>query len=222
MQPWAAMIWTRRVRLGVSFLSLSLLSSSARAAADDEGNDRTTPRLSALPFVGVNSYVDRAGYGPGPRAGTLLGVRLLPWLSLNGEVTYDKSWIQITESDNSSESFVDLALSPLFHWTHGDAEVVVGPEIGYFTSSFTAMSHAGGEFASSSSGLAIGLNLGVFAHLNRYVSLGGMLSFEARNARRYCETLAGQPQTCTTNQVLNSSVVLNDVHLVALAFAALF
>jgi hypothetical protein len=219
------MFRTLRMRLGVSFLGLSLLSSSAVAAFENEGNERPTPRLSALPFVGVYSYqnVDRAAYRPGPRVGGLLGVRLLSWLSLNGEVTYDKSWIQSIEGGNPSESFVDFALSPLFHWTHGVAELVVGPEIGYFTSTSKETSMlTGGEFASSSSGLAAGLNAGIFVRMNRYVSLGGMLSLEVRDARRYCQAIAGGPETCTTNQVLNSAVVLHDANPIALTFAALF
>jgi hypothetical protein len=190
------------MRLGVLVLGLSLLSSSALAAVENDGNEPMTPRLSALPFVGVYSYqnVDRKSYRPGPRVGGLLGVRLLPWLSLNGEVTYDKSWIQSLEGGNPSESFVDFALSPLFHWTHGRAELVLGPEIGYFTSSETYISMATGtQVAGSSSGLVVGLNAGVVARVNRYVSLGGMLSLEVRH-----------------------SAVLDDGDLVALTFAALF
>jgi hypothetical protein len=213
------------MRLGLLFLCLSLLSASARANAADGGNARATPHLSAMTFVGVYSYqnVDRAAYRPGPRVGGLLGVRLLPWLSLNGEVTYDESWIQSIEGGNPSEFFMDFALSPLFHWTHGGTEIVVGPEIGYFTSSETATSMGTGtEISSSLSGLAVGLNVGAFVRLNRYVSLGGLLSVEVRNARRYCQALAGESETCTTNQVLNSSVVLDDADPVALSFAALF
>lgn len=190
------------MRLGVWFLGLSLLSSSAHAAVENDGIEPTTPRLSALPFVGVYSYqnVDRKSYRPGPRAGGLLGVRLLPWLSLNGEITYDKSWIQSLEGGNPSEAFVDFALSPLFHWTHGRGELVLGPEIGYFTSSeaYTSMA-TGTRVTGSSSGRVLALNAGVFARVNRYVSLGGMLSFEVRH-----------------------SAGMDDGDLVALTFAALF
>ena len=137
------------MRLGAWVIGVSLLSSSARAAVENDGNEPTTPRLSALPFVGAYSYqnVDRAAYRPGPRVGGLLGVRLLPWLSLNGEVTYDKSWIPSVEGGPVSEAFVDFALSPLFHWTHGRGELVLGPELGYFTSSetYTSMAPAPGS-----------------------------------------------------------------------------
>jgi hypothetical protein len=210
--------------LGAWFVGLSLLTSSAAGAVEGQGGERVTPRLSALPFVGVYSYqnVDRAAYGPGPRVGGLLGVRLLRWLSLNGEVTYDKSWFPHGET-NPSESFVDVALSPLVHWTHAGIELVAGPEVGAFTSSETATSMlTGTEIASSSLGLTLGINVGAFVRVNPHVSLGGMLSFEVRNARRYCETVAGMPETCTTNQVLNSSVVLHDADPVAVTFAALF
>jgi hypothetical protein len=173
------------MRLGAWFLGVSLLSSAAYAAVEDDGNEPAVPRLSALPFVGVYSYqnVDRKSYRPGPRAGALLGVRLLPWLSLNGEVTYDKSWIQSLEGDNPSEAFVDFALAPLFHWTPGRADVVIGPELGTFKSWETYRSMATGtQVSGSSSGLVVGLNAGAFARVNRYVSLGGMLSFEVRHA----------------------------------------
>jgi hypothetical protein len=119
---------------------------------------------------------------------------------LNGEVTYDKSWIQSLEGDDPSEAFVDFALSPLVHWSHGRAQLALGPEIGYFTSSETYTSMATGtRVAASSSGLVVGLNAGVFAGVNGYVSLGGMLSLEVRHT-------AG----------------VDDGDLVALAFAALF
>ena len=42
------------------------------------------------PFVGVYSYRNVDGSPKGRASAGSLGVRVLPWLSLNGEVTYDE------------------------------------------------------------------------------------------------------------------------------------
>jgi hypothetical protein len=57
----------------------------------------------------------------------------------------------------------------------------------------------GTRVTASSSALVLGLNAGVFGRVNRYVSLGGMLSLEVRH-----------------------SAGVDDGDLVALTFAALF
>jgi len=57
----------------------------------------------------------------------------------------------------------------------------------------------GAQVTASSSGLVVGLNAGGLARVNRYVSLGGMLSFEVRH-----------------------SAGVDDGDLIALTFAALF
>jgi hypothetical protein len=207
---------TRRRRIGLVAWLLGFRLFASRAEAAEEA-ERATPSLSFLPFVGVYSYfnVDRKSYRPGPHVGGLLGVRFgldppghgltrfRPDLSLNVEIAYD----QVVLANDSggtpqgwspSESFLDIAFSPLFHYPSGSAEFVAGPEIGYFRNSHPATAIL---TSSAVSGLALGLNVGVFARVNRYVGLGGLVSVEAR---RY------------------SGGAEHDADLVALTFAALF
>jgi hypothetical protein len=212
------------------FLGVSAFALSTSAVADPPPPPAASASAAAhvtflaMPFVGFHSYqnVDMKSYWPGPRVGAIVGARLLPWLSLNAEGTYDRSLIQSIEGDPGSEYFADFAVSPLFHFPAGPAEIVVGPEVGYFLRSHSGQLQTTTHIDDSSTGFAVGLNAGVFARMNRHVSLGALLSFELRNARRYCETAGSQPEVCTTNQVLNSGVVLHDADLFSVSFAALF
>ncbi len=204
-------------------LGLVVLALSNSAAADPPTAPATVSFL-ALPFVGFHSYQngDMAAYAPGLRAGAMLGARLRSWVSVNVEGTYDRSYVPFNQGPSSSEFFADFALSPLIHFLGARGELVVGPEIGYFLRSASGETQAGLHIDDSSTGLALGLNAGVFAAVGRHVSLGVLLSLELRNARRYCQTLTGQPETCTADPLLGSATVLHDADLFALTLAALF
>jgi hypothetical protein len=216
---------TRTLRPTVLVLGLVVLALSTRVAAEPPPAPAPAPvTLLAMPFVGLHSYqnADMAAYAPGLRAGALVGARLLPWLSVNLEGTYDRSFEPHVEGGPSSEFFADVALSPLFHFTGKPGEIVVGPEIGYFLRSGSAETQALTHIDDSSTGLAVGFNAGAFARMGRHVSAGVLFSLELRNARRYCQTLGGQPEMCTTSQTLGSEVVLHDADLFAFSLAALF
>jgi len=184
----------------------------------------------ALPYLGIHSYQnsDMAAYSPGARFGTLLGGRVSRWLSLNGELTVDWSDIPNSSAAGSftegSEFYFDLAFSPLVHLVRGPIELVLGPKIGFFhaeTSTSGSSSGVSGE-STSLSGITTGLNAGAFVPVGGLVELGGLLSIEARDAREYCVTPSGGAQTCTTNEVYGSSVVLHTATVVGMTFAALF
>jgi hypothetical protein len=228
---------TRTLRPTVLVLGVGVLALSTRAEAEPPSAPATAPSpvaLLAIPFVGFHSYqnVDMAAYAPGVRAGAIVGARLLPWLSVNLEGTYDRSFWPQQSSDgpSTSEFFADFALSPLFHFAGAPGEIVVGPEIGYFLRSDSGETQGLTHIDDSSTGLAVGLNAGAFARMNSHFSVGLLLSLELRNARRYCQTLGGQSEVCTTSQTLTlgsgqtqtSEVVLHDADLFALTLAALF
>jgi hypothetical protein len=218
-----SMASTRTLR-PVVVLGVGVLALSTRATAEAPPSPAPAPvTLLAMPFVGFHSYqnVDMAAYAPGLRAGAIVGARLLPWLSVNLEGTYDRSFEPHVDG-SSSEFFADLALSPLFHFTGRPGEMVVGPEIGYFLRSGSAETPALTRIDDSSTGLAVGHNAGAFARMGRHVSMGVLFSLELRNERRYCQTLGGQPEMCTTSQTSGSEVVLHDADLFALTLAALF
>jgi hypothetical protein len=207
---------------------VALLAVSASAVADEAPNPPSpatpAPTLLAMPFVGVHSYRSgvMASYYPGPRIGAVLGARLAPWFSLNAEATYDRSFFRLlVESQPPSEGFADFALSPFFHVPRGNVELLFGPEVGFFVRSLADQGMTG-PYTSWSAGLVLGLNAGGFVRVTDYASLGGMLTFERRMDRRYCQTLGTQPEVCTSNDVIDSAVVMRDANLVALTVAALF
>jgi hypothetical protein len=193
---------TRASTVRLALLAATVLCFDARPArAEVADPPRSTPTVLVLPFAGVYSYqsTDKAAYLPGPRVGAILGARILPWMSINAESTYDWSLLRGGEDVGVSEYVVAFAVSPLFHFALGRAELVFGPELGYFVRSASIqLTQAGTPASDSSTGFAAGLNAGIFARVGRYVSLGGLLSLELRDNRRSCDSRAGQPETCTT------------------------
>jgi hypothetical protein len=186
--------------------------------------------LLVLPYLGVHSYqnADMADYAPGPRFGALFGGRLSHWLSLNGELTVDVSYMPNSSSAGNlkedSEYYLDLAFSPLAHLARGPVELVAGPKVGFFraATSFSGSSAAVSGESTSLWGITAGLNAGAFVPVGGFVELGGLLSIEARDAREYCQTPSGGAQTCTTNEVYQSTTVLHTATLVGATIAALF
>jgi hypothetical protein len=181
--------------------------------------------LLVLPYLGLHSYqnVDMAAYSPGARFGALFGGRLSHWLSLNGELTIDVSDIP-HGSQEASEYYLDLAFSPLAHLVWGPVELVAGPKVGFFRSKTSVSSSNAGVSGESSSlwGIAAGLNAGAFVPVSGVVEIGGLLSVEARDAREYCVTPSGGAQTCTTQEVYQSTTVLHTATVVGATIAALF
>lgn len=186
--------------------------------------------LLVLPYLGIHSYqnADMAGYSPGARFGALFGGRASHWLSLNGELTVDVSDIPhgggSSNFNEGSEYYLDLALSPLVHLVRGPVELVAGPKLGFFraeTSFSGSTSGVSGE-STSLTGITAGFNAGAFVPVSGLVEIGGLLSIEARDAREYCVTPSGGAQTCTSNDVYQSAVVLHTATLVGATIAALF
>ena len=65
-------------------------------------------------------------------------------------------------------------------------------------------------------------NEGAFVPVSGLVEIGGLLSVEARDAREYCVTPSGGAESCTSNDVYQSTVVLHTATLVGATIAALF
>ncbi len=165
----------------------------------------------ALPYVGWNSYRgdDFSYYGDGRRLGVLIGGRLNPTFSLNGELTFDDSGIEnLQPRRDISEVGVDLAFSPLVHLPVGKGEVVLGPKLGVFTirAEETFDGASVGDF--NLSGYVAGINAGAFFAVNDHVALGGLLSFVLRKPTQSCMTLPGATETCNSNPNVNAAKVL--------------
>jgi hypothetical protein len=100
-------------------------------------------------------------------------------------------------------------------------ELVAGPKVGIFRSE-TSLSGTSGVSGESSSlwGIAAGLNVGAFVPVSGVVEIGGLLSIEARDAHEHCVTPSGGAQTCTTQEVYQSTTVLHTATLVGATIAA--
>ena len=144
--------------------------------------------LRFLPDIGVQSFRGDTGQGvdAGFRTGALLGGQINENLSLNGELTVDIINFETNGGDSGeSGADVDVAFSPLYHVPSGPLELVVGPKLGFVVRSFseTSIRDSNGNVGTldvTAHGWVFGLNGGVFGHVSRTMSIGGLLSFVLR------------------------------------------
>jgi hypothetical protein len=156
----------------------------------------------AMPYIGVHSRPGETGqgYGPGATFGALIGGRLSPSFSLNGEMRFDVINFRnepAGETWDATEG--DLALSPLFHVQFPTGELVFGPKLGFFFYEETDKAGSNEIFRRTANGLSAGFNAGVFFAVNRVMSLGGMLSFTLRDPGQVCDKLPAQTENCVTD-----------------------
>ena len=164
-------------------------------------------------YLGVNSFQGKSGdnVGPGFRLGTILGGRITPQFSLNGELTIDVVNPKNTGGADVTVVGVDIAFSPLFHvplTPTGTAELVAGPKLGFM--GYSSQASAGGMDlgSESDSGYVYGLNLGVFGNVTPSTAIGGLISFEGRSYSKVCGTPAGGSESCSTSNLPDADKVL--------------
>jgi hypothetical protein len=144
--------------------------------------------LLLLPYIGFNAVIGDAaeGYDAGFRMGGLLGFYAAPFVSLNGELSIDVLSPHALGSSKVSEGVVSFTLSPLFHFGPPKVDFVVGPRLGFFGHFSTlSNSYSSSEDTISMTGIAWGLNTGVFFSLGR-IWLGGLMSLTMHSPTQYC------------------------------------
>ena len=148
----------------------------------------------ALPYIGLESHQGSADndLGTGFVIGTLLGGRLNPNFSINGEFRIDVlNPKNVPSGVDLAFVEVDFTASPLFHVPLPSGELVVGPRLGFFGAA-GSISYGGVEQSNSNaSGLVAGLNAGAFFNVSHSTALGGMISFTIRDPSRACTTIGG-------------------------------
>jgi hypothetical protein len=178
--------------------------------------------LVFLPYIGFQSVVGSgsSGYSTGFHMGGLLGGHIGPFFSINGELTLDvmnpdtgSSGIDVTQV------FVDLTLSPLFHFGVPYVEFVVGPKLGmFFYGASETYPSSYGYYNSSGDytgyGLAYGFTAGAFFPLGR-IALGALLNFTGRSPSEICFTPSGGSEEC------NDSPSGSDLKEITFSFALL-
>ena len=165
----------------------------------------------AIPYIGLESHQGDSGEGlnTGFILGAILGGRINPQLSLNGEIRFDVLNPKGSPPAGTDETALefDLAFSPLFHAPIGAGEFVIGPKLGAFAAADT-LTYGGTEVQTiSASGYVVGFNTGVFFDVSPTVALGGMISFSIRDATKVCIKYGGVEQ-CDSTTNYNSEKVL--------------
>ena len=172
----------------------------------------------ALPYLGISSLQGTTGEnnGAGFLLGALLGGRINPMLSLNGEVRFDiLNPKNVNSGYDVGEAEFALSFSPLFHAPFPQGEFVIGPKLGIF--GYALEAKYGGQTVDkvSASGLELGANAGVFFNISPTVALGGILSFTVRDPSKVCETVYGYAEQCNDSTDFDSQKVLG-IHAGAL------
>jgi hypothetical protein len=165
-----------------------------------------------LLYLGVNSFQGDSGanLGPGFRMGAILGGRVTPQLSLNGEMTLDFLNIKnLSAGADASAVAVDLAFSPLFHLELSPvAELVIGPKLGIQVTSEQDSLDGLDQGTTTGNGWVFGVNAGVFASVSPSTSLGLLVNFEGRTYSEMCFTPPGGSENCSSNLKPPSDKVL--------------
>ncbi len=166
--------------------------------------------LLALPYIGLESHQGNSGsdLGTGFVIGGLLGGRVNPMFSINGELRLDVlNPKNVPSGADITVIEVDLAFSPLFHVPFPNGEFVIGPKLGIFAGAASA-SYGGQDAGSTStSGLMGGVNSGVFFDISPKVALGGMLSFTVRDPGESCATPPGGSESCVSGDYPSEKVL---------------
>jgi hypothetical protein len=147
-----------------------------------------------MPYLGVSTHVGDTGANleAGGTLGVLLGGRLSPSFSINGEFRADTlNFRNVPANEKWEGSEIDLVFSPLFHHQFSAGELVIGPKLGIFGMEERDTLNGADNGKYSRAGLSAGVNAGAFFAVSRVMSLGGMFSFTVRDARNDCFTPPG-------------------------------
>jgi len=180
-------------------ISPSPVRPTAPPAAPYDPAYRRGPLL--MPFVGVHLPLGAAStaFDLGFRVGGILGHHVLPFLSLNGELTFDVlNGNEISAADHQSAHTVDLTFSPLFHFPTERGTIVLGPRVGGFSHAVSLVDFTNTpDGALNAHGLAYGLNAGLFGGI-RDVAVGLLIGYTNRHATETCSTPRNSPEVCAS------------------------
>jgi hypothetical protein len=161
--------------------------------------------LLVMPFIGIHTVqgIAASDYDSGLRLGALAGTHLEAPVSLNVEVAVDFLNRSVNGARSVAGRDLTIAFAPLFHASAGLAELVVGPLLGYWASSFTTDNGSISESQFSQTGWAFGVNVGGFGGVNDSLALGAMISYQMTHLSQSCERGAGASiSPCSSNDLV--------------------
>jgi hypothetical protein len=136
--------------------------------------------------------------GLGPHVGGLIGFRFMPQVSLNAELTLDVPHADLMGATGSIDaSRYAISVSPLYHVDVGAVDFIVGPKLGFWTSSFS-QNDAFSTATLTYSGWMAGVNAGLYYKVGR-IGLGGLASFDYASVLQGCLTDDFQMRNCGPN-----------------------
>ncbi|HEY8925966.1 MAG TPA: hypothetical protein VIU64_16390, partial [Polyangia bacterium] len=155
----------------------------------------------ATPYLGISSFLGESPAAGrravGARAGAILGFRLHPAFSLNGELSVDMlNFRDVPSGQKMGGGAFALSASPLFHVLGPTVELVLGPRVGVWAEGISRKVN-GVETTFSASGFLMGLNAGLFFPVRRCLSVGGLITLDRRLFGRTCTKTADGTDDCT-------------------------
>jgi hypothetical protein len=167
-----------------------------------------------VPYVGFHAVegIVANDYDAGLRIGALIGSRVARAVSLNVELATNFLSLKNETNARTAPSGHDLtiAFSPLFHGAMGGGEFVIGPKLGFWSSSISQDSTTTQDaFQASQTGWAFGFNMGAFGGVTEDVALGGIVAYQMTFLSQSC-TRGGIAEGCTSSdfppQILSFAV----------------
>lgn len=177
--------------------------------------ERPAPRTHgflAMPYLGFHTFAGATGavYSPGATLGALIGGRLNPSFSINGEIRLDAlNFKNVPSSEQWDGSEFDIGISPLFHaqFPSGTGEFVIGPKLSFSGYEVTLRDDFGSTITHDRwNGWSAGFNAGVFFAVGRVLSLGGLMSFTSRHPTERCPDDQFGVEQCTSGDYSSENV----------------
>jgi hypothetical protein len=166
-------------------------------------------RVLAMAFAGIHSFTSPSAYmwEVGTRLGGLVGYRIQPWFSVDGELTLDL----LDPVDDQAAILLDkrqadFALSPLFHLRMPRWELALGPKLGRFWSRLDLLLIDQGRVHDRNWGWVAGLNAGAFVRLPRSISAGLFASYVVRVYDPSCRDYPDGTTSCNQGTPPSDSV----------------
>jgi len=159
----------------------------------------------ATPYLGISSFrgetADLGHRSVGARAGAILGFRLHPAFSLNGELSLDVlNFRDVPSGQKMDGGAFAFSASPLFHLFAPTVELVFGPRVGVWAEGITRRVNDL-ETTFSANGFLLGLNGGLFFPVRRCLSVGGLVTLDMRLFSRTCTKNADGSKICSEDNV---------------------
>jgi hypothetical protein len=177
-----------------------------KPVAEEEEEEPASWRrgVLVLPFFGFHAVEGIAAddYDAGARVGLFAGVHASPIVSLNVELAMNflspkQGAGPVFRTSPSGHDFT-TTFSPLFHASNGIGEFVIGPKLGFWSSSIDVDSPNATTINKSQSGWAYGFNVGGFAGVTDNAAVGAILSYQMTYLSQTCSTETN-PTTCSVD-----------------------